>query len=94
MNPFLRALIVFFSAILVDVAWGFYIRRAGTGNAVKAANWAVGIMLFGVFNTISWLENRWMLIPVYLGAWIGTYGVVKWDHRNDAKKSVPATLPE
>jgi hypothetical protein len=82
----LRALGVFFAAILVDISWGYYIRRAGAGKPISAANWAVCIMLFGVFNTLSWLNNRWMLLPLYLGSWIGTYSVVKWDHRN---KSVP-----
>lgn len=84
----LRALGVFFAAILVDISWGFYIRRAGAGKAIAAANWAVCIMLFGVFNLISWMSNHWMLLPLYVGSWIGTYGVVKWDHK---KKSVPET---
>lgn len=84
-----RALGVFACAVLVDFAWCFYIRRTVSGKAAAAATWGLMILLFGVFNTISWLENRWMLIPMYLGAWIGTYAVVKWDHRNDQKKSVP-----
>jgi hypothetical protein len=83
-----RALLVFICAIIVDWCWGCYIRRSATGNAIKAANWGLCILLLGVFNTLSWLENRWMLLPLYAGAWIGTFVVIKWDHK---KKSVPET---
>lgn len=89
-----RAALVFCCAVLVDFFWCFYIKRTVSGNAFAAANWGLCILLFSVFNTLSWLGNRWMLLPMYSGAWLGTYAVVRWEHRNDVKKTVLPTQPE
>ncbi len=80
--------LVFISAILVDIVWGFYIRRAGSGHATQAANYAVAIMAFGALNAISYIGNHWFLIPILLGNWIGTFSVVKWDHRKSGSPKV------
>jgi hypothetical protein len=84
----IQALTVFVVSILVDIFWALYIRRSGSGHAAVAAHMAVLLVAFGAINVISYTENRWMLVPIILGSWLGTYGVIKWDHRNDGAKNV------
>lgn len=85
MNIYTQALIVFVVAIAVDVVWGFYIRRTNEGKAIAAANFAVLLMGLGAINVISYTQNKWMLIPIIVGNWIGTYAVVKWDHKKNGQ---------
>jgi hypothetical protein len=81
MNIWIQTIVVFFISILTDIVWGLYIRRANEGKAISAANMTVGIMAFGAINVISYIQNHWLLIPIVLGNWLGTYSIVKWDHR-------------
>jgi hypothetical protein len=86
MNPFLRGALVFCCAVVVDFCWGFYIRRSAQGDAFWAATWGVMILMFSVFNILSWLGNHWMLAPLWIGSWLGTYWVIKWDHQKKVLK--------
>jgi hypothetical protein len=82
MNIWVQTVLVFLISIVTDIVWGLYIRRAGEGKAISAANMTVGIMAFGAVNVISYTRNHWLLIPMIIGNWIGTYSIVKWDHRS------------
>lgn len=76
-----RAAFVFVIAILVDIVWGLYIRRSAAGQAVQAATFAALIMLLGVINVLSYLQHTVLIVPIIIGNWIGTFTIVKWDHR-------------
>lgn len=74
-----RCAVVFIVAMAVDACWALYMRRAGTGNAVKSANYCVLLIALGMFNTKSWL-NDWRLAPaILIGSWLGTYLTVRHD---------------
>lgn len=76
-----QAALVFVIAILTDIIWGLYIRRSASGQAVQAATFAVFIVLLGVINLLSYLHHMVLLVPMIIGNWIGTFTIVKWDHR-------------
>jgi uncharacterized membrane protein YfcA len=54
--------------------WTIYISKK---KSVLAANTSVGIYLIGAYGTITFVANPWLLIPIILGAWLGTYVAVK-----------------
>lgn len=80
----LDSILVFFAALVVDVLWALYIRRTAQGAAGPASVYAALIFLAGAYNTLSYLENPWLLIPIALGAGVGTYGVVRYEARHKA----------
>jgi len=59
--------------LITDFCWAFSIRRIKDGNAFKSAMWNALLMLTSGFVTISYVTNPWMIIPVVIGAFIGTF---------------------
>jgi hypothetical protein len=81
-NIIFQVIIVFIVSILLDIVWGLYIRRTSEGRAIVASNMAALLMLLGAINIVSYTKNRWLLIPIIAGNWIGTFLIVKHDERN------------
>lgn len=79
----LQGSVVFVISFLSDVFWGLYIRRTNEGRALAAANYAAIIMAFAAANVISYTKNIWMLIPIISGNWLGTFWIVKTDHKHE-----------
>lgn len=77
----LRGLGVFVFAILIDIVWVHYIRATAQGRAGVAAVAAAGTLLFGAVNIISFVRGPWLLLPAALGAGLGTFLVVRYEHR-------------
>ena len=75
-----RALLVFGVALALDVLWALYIRRTATGAAGPAATYAAGIFIASAYNTLSYLQSPWLLVPMACGAWVGTYFVIRYEH--------------
>lgn len=76
-----KAVLVFVNAGLVDLAWALYIRRTAAGKAVAAANFGVLILALGAFNTLSFVQQPLLLAPIVVGGWLGTYLVVRYEHK-------------
>lgn len=76
--PFaMQAALVFLALCAVDCCWTFYIAKVGEGRALAAATWSALIMVCGAFATISYLEDKRLLLAAIAGAWVGTYLTVK-----------------
>lgn len=73
----IQCILVFLALIAVDFCWTFYIAKVAEKKAIAAACWSAMIMVCGAFATISYLENKWLLIPAILGAWVGTFLAIK-----------------
>jgi len=69
----LTAVIVFLSYYLLDVIYVVFVRNVGLGNAVTAANCSVIIYLLAAIGITNYVENPLYLIPMCLGAWVGTW---------------------
>ena len=67
--------------IAVDYLWAIYIRRVNEGNALQAAVTSMALMLFGGLVTISYVDNKWFLIPAAIGCILGTFFTVRHDHK-------------
>lgn len=88
---FLRAVLCFTVAAVVDAFWALYLRRANAGQAAKAAWYAALLMAFGMFNTGSWLEDKRLCVAIIAGSFVGTYLMVRHDHKNTPQQSPSAS---
>lgn len=80
--PFpVRCALVFLALCAVDYCWTFYIAKVGEGRAIAAATWSALIMVCGAFATISYLDDRRLLVAAIAGAWVGTCCAVHYAHR-------------
>jgi hypothetical protein len=75
-----RALLIFVLTTLADILWAIYIRRVGEGKAMQSATTSALLWLLAAFVIINYVENKWLIAPGVLGAFVGTYFTVKWDH--------------
>jgi hypothetical protein len=90
----LRFAVVFFSAVGLDALWALYIRRSSQGKALAAASCAAVLLGLGAFNAISYLDNHWMLVPAMSGAFVGTYGTLRWERRRRAHDTVEQLIQQ
>jgi len=74
-----KFLLVFIATGVGDMFWTFYIRRTGEGKALQASLFSAIIMITGGIVIITYVENKWYLVPAALGALAGTYFTVKRD---------------
>lgn len=79
----MKFLLVFLSATVADAVWAYYIRRTSTGKAIEAGLSAVVLMVAGGVTTILYMADRRLLFGAALGAFVGTYLVVWWDHHKN-----------
>lgn len=68
----LEALLVFGLSLLSDLVWTLWSRACAKGQTQRAAISSMGIVLIGGITTIAFVNNTWMLIPLVLGAYVGT----------------------
>ena len=76
----LLSVVYFCSAFAIDWCWTKYIKRANAGEALPAAWWSVTIYGLSSINVLAFTKNPWLLIPMVLGYFMGTYYAVKHDH--------------
>jgi len=74
-----KFLLVFVATGVGDIFWTFYIRRTSEGKALQASLFSAAIMVTGGLVIITYVENKWYLVPAALGALAGTYFTVKTD---------------
>lgn len=68
----LEALILFALSLLSDLMWTVWSRACSHGQSQRAALASAGIYLLAGVTTIAFVSNPWMLIPLGLGAYVGT----------------------
>lgn len=71
------AVLSFLAAFVLDVLWALYIRRTAQGAALQASVYAAVLYALGAYNTLNIVANPWLLVPVTLGAGVGTYVIVR-----------------
>lgn len=76
----LKGLLVFVLTVIADFLWAIYIRRINQGKAMESAATSALLWLLAAFVIVNYVENKWLLVPGVLGAFVGTYFTVKWDH--------------
>lgn len=69
---------IFCMTAIADSIWAKYIETAAAGRALPAAVWSMLIFTFGSIVTIGYVNDHWMLIPVLLGSFAGTYLTIRF----------------
>ncbi len=88
-NPLL-ALGIFLAYIVVDVLYVYYTLYVTRLRPVAAANTSVIIYLIAIFGIINYVQNYLYVMPISIGAWIGTYMTVEGERRKDGIEHVRA----
>ncbi len=63
---------------LMEALYVYWVYVVAELRAARAANVSTLMHLLGAFGVISYTQNQWYIIPLVIGAWIGTYLVVKF----------------
>lgn len=80
MNEFswLTALTVFVVYVFFDILYALYVICVSRRQAVAASAISSVLYSLGAYGVMNYLHNAWYLIPLALGAFIGTYVAVKY----------------
>ena len=68
----------FFAMIALDYVWGCYTKYLVANKAVLAAMYASAIMLTNAVVTIAYVDVPRLIPVVMLGAFVGTWLVVRY----------------
>jgi hypothetical protein len=74
-----KAILLFFANILYSVVYVHYVRRIAQGNALEATLYDGALMLIIGFSVLSYTKRPIFLIPIVLGAMLGTYIGITYD---------------
>jgi len=77
MHILLTSLLLFVAYFVYDLLYAKWTEYVVTKRPYLAAHASVGIYLIGSWGIILYVANPWLLIPIILGAWLGTYVAVK-----------------
>ena len=58
---------------LSDFIWAHYIVSMANSTPLEAALWAVGVIVLGAYIVVSYVDDRRLILPAAIGAFIGTY---------------------
>lgn len=70
-------ILVFLSVCAADALWAEYIQAVADNRALLAGLYSIFVYLAGAYAVTKYIENKKMLIPAILGAFIGTYITVQ-----------------
>ena len=70
--------LVFLGMTVVDIAYAEYTKKVGDRKTKTASTWAAALVVFNGLVVASFVGDKWLLIPVAAGAWVGTYISLKW----------------
>lgn len=74
--------------ILADISWTYYFIKVEERKSLSAGIWSALIVVFGIFTTINYVEDRTLIVAAIIGAFIGTFLAVEIKNRNEAKKKI------
>jgi hypothetical protein len=78
MDFYLIWILIFFGYLLLDMLYAIYTFDIINRKPIRAGTMASLIYSLSAFGVINYVHNYWYIIPMALGAWFGTYIVVKW----------------
>ena len=73
----ITSILLFAAYFFYDLLYTKWIIYVSKKKSIAAANTSVGIYVIGAYGTIVYVANYWFLIPILLGAWLGTFIAVK-----------------
>lgn len=76
---------IFAAYFITDMLYACYVRWVSNGSAVKAAFCTVAISLLMSMGIMQCIDNPLYLIPLSMGAWLGTYVAIKFKTLGEKK---------
>jgi len=77
---------LFVISIIYDIVYTKSILHISRLDAIAAANLSVLLYVMMAYGTINYVKNFINIIPIIFGAWIGTYGILKFEKHQKNKK--------
>ena len=75
-NVWIRGAVVVVAMAIGDFIWAKYISSIAERRALIAASWGSVVIALGAFITLSYVDDKRMIIPACIGAFLGTYFAV------------------
>jgi uncharacterized membrane protein YfcA len=73
----------FFALFFVDIGYVLYMQNVQKRKKIVASTFATSIFILNSVVIINFTENKTLLIPAIIGAFVGTYvGMIIEDYRN------------
>jgi hypothetical protein len=72
------ALTVFVVYVFFDILYALYVICVSRQQALSASAISAVLYSLGAYGVMNYLHNPWYLIPLAIGAFIGTYIAVKY----------------
>jgi uncharacterized protein YebE (UPF0316 family) len=82
----LLAVGLFFASFALDAIFALYTVAVMKNKAFQAASWSLLTYVLAAVGLVSFIDNKWYLIPLSLGAFAGAYAVVKREELKKSKK--------
>jgi hypothetical protein len=82
---FIHFMGTFTAMLFVDVCWAKYFLSVSKHKPLPSAMWGSLIVLFGAISTINYVQDKWMLVPAVLGAFVGSYFTVRREQKKENK---------
>lgn len=70
---FLFGILIFCIYAVIDWLYVKYTLAVTEHRAVLAASYGLLMHLIAAVGVISYTENHWLILPLALGSWVGTY---------------------
>ena len=77
---------VMLSMILADISWAYYFMKVEERRSMMAGMWASLIIIFGMFTTMSYVDDKSLSIAAIIGAFIGTYLAIELKKKKEKSK--------
>lgn len=75
---YLTAFIIFITYVIIDILYALYVIYVGKKNALISASISAVMYTFIAYGVVNYSKNPYYIIPLIIGAWLGTYIVVKF----------------
>jgi uncharacterized membrane protein len=75
----LQAIVLFFASAILDAVFALYTVAVVKSKALTASSMSLLTYLLMAVGILSFVKNRWYVMPLALGAFTGTYLVVKYE---------------
>ena len=82
----LAAVGLFVAATLLDAIFALYTVAVINTKPLRAATLSFLTYTLEAVGVVNYVKNEWYLVPLAVGAFTGSYAVVKWESIKKAKK--------
>lgn len=70
--------LVLFIYIIIDIAYALYTKAVAQNKIIAASTWASILPVLTAFLVVQYIGNMYLVIPMMLGAFVGTYIALRW----------------